>query len=782
MRGTLLSAVAVIAVSVVVSTAIWLVLDETADAQSGMSAPANLKVSDGANPGEALISWDAAAGASGYRLRWVGLDPLWDAHFSGANWYDLIQTLDVGGSDASSHLLASGHLTPGGVYMFGVGAVRGDNAEPHWSEWQTWKMRGPDGQAVLATALAISRNAGALNAATRQRAALIPAQLVQDRRLDLNTQLKTLAESGHSYRVGRITVLVNRLVSNTEAIQAGRRGLLRAALAEKTSRERLTDNNRGVLFPNANASADAALYDLLTSAGGEDPADSVELSADELLRYSHLSSLSSNVALAHTFLVVASLMQDPTFVARIQEAYDSVANSIDRDIAYLSELQDPDLEEQVLVLARRAWEAGSGDENNYFVRLERRLKLTSDENALIRQNAGILAQLLDEIDGLAADVEAGRITGGPAERPEQPTGIPGVTASGILFGQSAALTGPSDELGRGMQVGIQAAFKEANDAGGVNGRALTLVTEDDSYEPDAAFENARKLLDADQVFGLIGSVGTPTSRAASPVAEAQGAPFVGAFTGAQLLRSGDLTNVLNLRASYHDETERMVDYLQREGISKVAVLYQNDSYGVDGLEGVQNALAKDGRQNMELVESWYYRRNTAAVNAAVFRIARANPEAVIIIGAYQPAAEAIEKLRMKLDPAPIFMNVSFVGSNALAEELGDAGAGVYVTQVVPLPTDESNAVVAKYVAALSAYDANSEPGFVSLEGYLVGRLAIAALDACGAEVTRACFLREARGLDSIDGFDLTYQPGENQGSDTVFLTRINSAGEYELAE
>lgn len=582
-------AIAVIAVSMVVSTAIWLALDDTADAQSGMQAPANVKVSDGANPGEAVISWDAGAGASSYRIRWVGVEALWDAHLSGSNWHDLIQTLDVAGSDPTSHVLASGHLAPGSLYMFGVGAVSGDSAAPHWSDWRTWKIRGPDGRAVLAAALAVARNAGALNAATRQRASLIPGQLVEDRSLVLNSQLQTLAESGHVYRVGRIRVLVNRLVSNTEAIQAGRRGLLQAALAEKTSRERLTDNNRGVLFPNANSSADVALYDLLTSAGSEEPADSLELSADELLRYSHLSSLSSNVALAHTFLVVASLMQDPTFVARIQEAYDSVANSIDRDIAYLSELQDPELEEQVLVLARQAWEAGSGDESNYFVRLERRLKLTSDENVLIRENAGILEQLLGEIDALAADVEAGRVAGGPAERPEQLIGIPGVTASQILFGQSAALTGPSDELGQSMRVGIQAAFKEANDAGGVNGRTLTLLTEDDSYEPDAAFENARKLLDADRVFGLIGSVGTPTSRAASPVAEAQGAPFVGAFTGAQLLRSGDLTNVLNLRASYHDETERMVAYLQSEGISKVAVLYQNDSYGVDGLEGVQNA-------------------------------------------------------------------------------------------------------------------------------------------------------------------------------------------------
>ena len=333
--------------------------------------------------------------------------------------------------------------------MFGVGAVSGDGVAPHWSDWQTWKMRGPDGRAVLATALAISRNAGALNAATRQRASLIPAQLVEDRSLKLNGQLQTLAESGHAYRVGRITVLVNRLVSNTEAIQAGRRDLLRAALAEKTSRERLTDNNRGVLFPNANASADAALYDLLTSAAGDDPADSVELSTDELLRYSHLSSLSSNVALAHTFLLVASLMQDPTFLARIQEAYDSVANSIDRDIAYLSELHDPDLEEQVLVLARQAWEAGSGDENNYFVRLERRLKLTSDENALIRQNAGILAQLLGEIDALAADVEAGRITGGPAQRPVQPVGIPGVTASQYFVWSVGCSDRPFRRIGSG---------------------------------------------------------------------------------------------------------------------------------------------------------------------------------------------------------------------------------------------------------------------------------------------------------------------------------------------
>ena len=779
MKNVLLPAIAVIALSIVVSTGAWFALGNTADAQGGIPAPVNVQVADGENPGEAVITWDAATGASGYTVRWVGLEALWDAHLSGTNWYDLIETLDSGGSGATSHVLASGHLASGELYMFGVGTVSGDGGEPNWSDWKTWKLGGPDGQAVLAAALAISKNASDLNTATQQRASLIPAQLVEGHSLELSNQLEILADSGHVYRAGRINVMVDRLVSNAETIQAGRRGLLGAALAERTSREQLTANNRGLLFPNAAASADAALYDLLTGTGS---GDSASPSMDELLRYSHLNNLSSNVALAHTFLLVASLMRDPTFVARIQEAYDSVANSIDRDISYLSGLNDPELEVQVLDFARQAWEAGSGDENNYFVRLERRLKLTSNENALLGQNARILDQLRGEINALAADVEAGKVAVAPSEVPVQLTGIPGVSASQVLFGQSAALTGPSDELGVGMRTGIQAAFKEANDAGGVNGRTLTLMTEDDSYEPDSAFENAQKLLNADRVFGLIGSVGTPTSRAASPVAEAQGAPFVGAFTGAQLLRGPDLTNVLNLRASYHDETERMVAYLQSQGINRVAVLYQNDSYGVDGLEGVQKALAREGRQDMELVESWYYRRNTEAVNVAVYRIARANPEAVIIIGAYRPAANAIEKLRAKLDPAPIFMNVSFVGSNALAEELGEAGAGVYVTQVVPLPSDEANAVVASYIAALSAYDASAEPGFVSLEGYLVGRLAVAGLDACGAEVTRSCFLREVRGLEAIDGFELTYEPGENQGSDAVFLTRINADGKYELAE
>ena len=253
---------------------------------------------------------------------------------------------------------------------------------------------------------------------------------------------------------------------------------------------------------------------------------------------------------------------------------------------------------------------------------------------------------------------------------------------------------------------------------------------------------------------------------------------MGAFTGAQLIRRDNQSNVLNLRASYHDETETMVDYLEENGKTRVAVLYQNDSYGHDGLEGVKKALEK--RDGMELVASWYYTRNTSAVKSAAYRIANAEPDAVIIIGAYTPTAEFIKYSRLRLtDASPIFMAVSFVSSDALKgrlEELGESLSDVYVTEVTPPPTDGSNSLVARYQAALSAYDADAEPEFISLEGYMAGRLAIARLQECGLDVTRQCFLDVFDGITliDIDGFELEFGPKDNQGSDNVSLRAIGA--------
>ena len=355
-------------------------------------------------------------------------------------------------------------------------------------------------------------------------------------------------------------------------------------------------------------------------------------------------------------------------------------------------------------------------------------------------------------------------------------GDPGVYEDRIVFGQSAAFSGPARELGTDMRLGIQAAFHEANQRGGIQGRRLELETLDDAYEPDSAFANTMRLIQAERVFALVGEVGTPTSRAAVPAAELFEVPFLAPFTGAEFLRDPALDHVLNLRASYYQETEEMVARLTDDlGITRVAVLYQNDSYGAAGLEGARQALERRG---LEPVSSAYYQRNTGAVKTALLSIVPTNPEALIMIGAYAPVARTIKLARQDIDP--IFMAVSFVGSNALAAELGTEGAGVYVTQVVPLPQDASVPVVAAYQSALANFDANASPGFVSLEGYLAGRLVIAGLEACGAEIDRDCFLsavREAGQLD-IDGFRLRYSVDDNQGSDAVYLTVIGEDGKY----
>ncbi len=353
----------------------------------------------------------------------------------------------------------------------------------------------------------------------------------------------------------------------------------------------------------------------------------------------------------------------------------------------------------------------------------------------------------------------------------------GLSDRRILFGQSAAFSGPARELGKNMRLGIEAAFQEANARGGVHGRRLDLLSLDDAYEPEAAIANTRRLIDQEGVFALIGAVGTPTSRSATPIAATANVPYIAPFTGAAFLREAKWQNVINLRASYNQETEAMVARLTTDlGIERIAVMYQDDSFGRAGYRGVRRALAQRG---MAPVAIGVYPRNTTAVKTGLLDLRGANPDAVILIGAYQPVATLIVWARHTgLDP--VFMTISFVGSNTLARELGRAGAGVFVTQVVPFPTDNTFRVVATYRRALAAHAPEAVPGFVSFEGYLAGRLAIAALQRCGEEIDRARFLNSLReaGTIDLDGFQLRYGDSDNQGSDAVFLTVIGSNGKY----
>ncbi len=365
----------------------------------------------------------------------------------------------------------------------------------------------------------------------------------------------------------------------------------------------------------------------------------------------------------------------------------------------------------------------------------------------------------------------------PLVTPEAPDLAQGVSDQRVLFGQSAAFSGPAQALGTNMRLGIEAAFHEANNAGGVYGRRLELVSFDDAYEPEAAIANTTRLIEEEQVFALIGAVGTPTSRSATPVAAEAGIPYLTPFTGAAFLRDPEWDNIINLRSSYNQETEEMVARLTEDlGINRIAVMYQDDSYGQAGYRGASAAL---DRRGMKPIAVGRYPRNTTAVKTGLLDLMDGSPEAVIIIGAYKPVAALISWAR-QLEFAPVFVNISFVGSNALAQELGTTGTGVYVTQVVPFPQDDSTPIVASYHQALRSYDPTAEPGFVSLEGYMAGRLAVAGVESCGQEVDRKCFMDNIRGSGPIDldGFILEYGETDNQGSDKVFLTVIGSDGEY----
>jgi branched-chain amino acid transport system substrate-binding protein len=353
----------------------------------------------------------------------------------------------------------------------------------------------------------------------------------------------------------------------------------------------------------------------------------------------------------------------------------------------------------------------------------------------------------------------------------------GVSKDSILFGQVAALNGPAQALGQGMREGILAAFEEANRAGGINGRKLELKSIDDGYEPEKTIEATNKAINDDKVFALVGAVGTPTSKAGQPIATAAKVPFIGPFTGAEFLRNPFNRYVVNIRASYFQETEAWVEHLTNDlGVTRIAILYQDDAFGLAGLAGVKKAMEK---RNLSLVAEGTFKRNTTAIKSALLEIMKGQPQAVVTVGPYKPIAAFI-KLARQLKVDATFVAISFVGSDSLAQELGSEGAGVVVSQVVPFPGDKSLPVVASYQSALAAVNEKSKPGFVSLEGYLAGRLVVEAIKRIPGEPTREAFLDviEREPFD-LGGMKLTFSATQNQGSTRVYFTVLLSNGLFQ---
>ena len=343
----------------------------------------------------------------------------------------------------------------------------------------------------------------------------------------------------------------------------------------------------------------------------------------------------------------------------------------------------------------------------------------------------------------------------------------------IVLGQSAAFSGPAAQLGIQMNKGSKIFFDQLNANGGVNGHTIELRTLDDGYEPDRCKANTERLI-KDDVFALLGYVGTPTCVAALPLINEAKIPFFGPFTGAEVLRDPFSRSVFHLRASYYDETGLIVKQLTSLGLKKIAVFYQNDAYGKAGLEGVKRALKPLG---LEPIALGTVERNTVDVAKAVAEITPKFPDAVVQISAYKSCAAFIREAR-KAGYGGTFYNVSFVGTQALADELGKEGRGIMVSQVMPFPFSTTTPISREYLEAVRKAGADAQPNYSSMEGYLAAKVLTEGFKRAGKNPSREALINALESIHDVSfgGFNVAFSPKDHVASKFVDLSMITEDG------
>jgi branched-chain amino acid transport system substrate-binding protein len=354
---------------------------------------------------------------------------------------------------------------------------------------------------------------------------------------------------------------------------------------------------------------------------------------------------------------------------------------------------------------------------------------------------------------------------GPAQAAE-----PGLTDTEIVVGSCAALEGPASVLGTQTVLGARAYLNTVNDQGGVNGRKVRLVSRNDGYEPDRTIACVNHLIQQEKVFAMGFFVGTPTGAKVVAMAESHKVPAVGFFTGAEILRNPVKRHVFHVRASYYDETRAQIDNLVGTlGMKKIAVFYQEDAFGIAVLEGVKIALKK---YNLAPVALGTYPRNTMDIAAGLEQVRTANPDAVVMVGTYAPLAQFVKRARAE-KWNPVFLTVSFVGTEAFAQAVGKDGDGVIITQVVPSPHRKDLPAAAQYTAALKKYFPEAAPNFVSFEGYVDAMVLVEGLKLAGRDLTRdklVTAIESIRDLDLGIGMKATYGAARHHAFDLVYYT------------
>jgi ABC-type branched-subunit amino acid transport system substrate-binding protein len=407
--------------------------------------------------------------------------------------------------------------------------------------------------------------------------------------------------------------------------------------------------------------------------------------------------------------------------------------------------------------------------------------------------AGVVRAVRSGSEPKAAAVVAPAAAPEAAPQAAAPSGgTNGVSDAEIVLGMSSPFSGAIKELGRAMKVGIETAFAAANEAGGVHGRKMRLVALDDGYEPARTRETMKELVEERRVFAIVGNVGTPTAAVAIPYTQQSKVIFFGALSGGPGLRKTPPDRyVFNYRPSYAEETAAAVRYLvevRRILPQQIAVFMQDDEFGKAGLAGVEQQVRRYRRDPAQILKVTY-RRNSADVSGAVARIRQgaSRVKAVVMVATYQAAIQFVQRMR-DLGAPIVLTNVSAVDSNALADGLAGAGrrytSDVVVTQIVPLPTSKATAVL-RYQQALAKSALGEHPGFLSLEGWIVGNLLVEGLKRAGRNLDTEALVEALEGIRGLDlgiGTTITFGPSEHQGSHKVWGTMLQQDGTYKAID
>ncbi|HTP68396.1 MAG TPA: ABC transporter substrate-binding protein [Dongiaceae bacterium] len=350
---------------------------------------------------------------------------------------------------------------------------------------------------------------------------------------------------------------------------------------------------------------------------------------------------------------------------------------------------------------------------------------------------------------------------------------PGVSDKEIIIGSCAALEGPSSFLGRETVIGAETYFQMVNEEGGVHGRKLRLISADDSYDPAKAQACWDKLM-AQKVFAAGFFVGTPTAVKYVPLADTNDVPLVGLFTGAQTLYAPLRKWVVNVRASYYDETREQVEGLWNTlHYKRIGVIYPEDAFGSAVLSGVQAALKTNGG---EPVVTASYVRQTTQMGDAIEKAKAVNPDAVVVVGPSNTVAPILKQAHAR-GWKPLFLTVSFVGTDELIQEAGEDAEGVVITQVVPPYYLTDLKTVALYRRSLQKYMPNARPNFVSLEGFVDAMVMVEGLKKAGKDLTREGLIHAIESIHEMDlglgpQLKVDYSAKDHKGFDHVIPTVV----------